>query len=130
MNVNTLPGANSICDSHTVRPVKRTGYSLFSRNRPSPRRGPVRAGLSGFPARYLSRSIPVSDNRLATSGVTPLISLATSTYLTQLISRILFFFFCPDFMLCSSTIIFYFDINFKCVVHPKMKIECLHLLSI
>ncbi|XP_057189991.1 cell division cycle 14Aa [Triplophysa rosa] len=64
-NVNTLPGANSISASHTVRPVNRTGYSLFSRNRPSPRRGPVRAGLSGFPARYLSRSIPSLQSEYA-----------------------------------------------------------------
>lgn len=70
-NVNSLTGANNISASHTVGPVNRTGYSLFSRNRPNPRRGPVRAGLSGFPARYLSRSIPVSDNRLETSVITP-----------------------------------------------------------
>ncbi|XDV26886.1 hypothetical protein PO909_030511 [Leuciscus waleckii] len=55
-NLNSLTASSTVSASRTVRPMNRGGYS-----RPSPRRGPFRAGLSGFPGRYLSRSIPVSD---------------------------------------------------------------------
>lgn len=55
-NLNSLTASSTVSASRTVRPMNRGGYS-----RPSPRRGPFRAGLSGFPGCYLSRSIPVSD---------------------------------------------------------------------
>ncbi|XP_065125205.1 cell division cycle 14Aa [Paramisgurnus dabryanus] len=64
-NLNSLNGVSTINASRTVRPVNRTGYNLFSNNRPNPRRGPGRSGLRGFPARYLSRSIPSLQSEYA-----------------------------------------------------------------
>lgn len=61
-NLNSLTGANTVSTNCTVGPMNRTGYSLFSSGPPNPRRGPLRGGLSRFPGRYLSRSIPVSDH--------------------------------------------------------------------
>lgn len=66
-NLNSLTAASPVSAGRTVRPMNSTGYSLFSGGRPSPRRGPFRTGLNGFPGRYLSRSIPVSD-RLTDCG--------------------------------------------------------------
>ncbi|XP_059358352.1 cell division cycle 14Aa isoform X1 [Carassius carassius] len=57
-NLNSLTEANTVSANRTVRPMNRTGYSLFSSGPPNPRRGPLRGGLSRLPGRYLSRSIP------------------------------------------------------------------------
>ncbi|XP_067310356.1 cell division cycle 14Aa isoform X1 [Pseudorasbora parva] len=64
-NLNSLNAASTVSASRTVRPMNRGGYSLFSGGRPSPQRGPFRTGLSGFPGRYLSRSIPSLQSEYA-----------------------------------------------------------------